>query len=84
MDSTMMTPPGTVQYLLKLDCDLNGCLEKYGFRHSDEGTGRQLNLPYDKGAWDRATINNHACTRWTRVIPEWEQVIQPLIIEELP
>lgn len=61
--------PGTVQYALRLDCNKNGCLDKFGFKHSDDG-----DIKLASHSQPNQTINGHETVLLTRTIPDWQEV----------
>lgn len=65
------------QYGLRLNCEKSGCMEKFGFLHTDNGEIRILDGPGWQEVWERATVNGHVCDRVTQVI-----IYEPWLTEE--
>lgn len=67
----VLYPAGDRQRALRLNCKKNGCMEKFGFEHSDNG---RIYGCVDWEHWRRATVNGHACDRVERILPPWRDV----------
>lgn len=86
----MSGAPGTVEYGTRLNCEKEGCLEKLGYLHSDNGrviveTDWRPRLRNDDLA-DRleycgAGHNGHAVDIVTRILPEWTTLTDTEVTE---
>ena len=65
-----MYPTRGREFALRLNCEKNGCVEKYGWKHEDDGDLRMVSgsAQFWQDRWESAKINGHECDRMTREV----------------